>query len=204
MNDRLRRQLAFIIEADKLKAIVRQNYLADGSRRENDAEHSWHLALMVAVLAEHAATGNLDLLRILKMVLIHDLVEIDAGDAFVYDEAARAAAEAKERAAAERIFGLLPDDQRDEYRALWEEFEAAATPEARFARAVDRLAPLMLNYHSGGIMWRAKGLRAEQVRAVNRRIEAGAPALWAVAETMIDEATRAGALIADAPVTPMD
>src|SRR5262249_50705513 len=149
MSDRLARQIAFIIEIDKAKQVLRQTLLMDGSRLENDAEHSWHLAVMALLLAEYAGEA-VDLLRVLKMVLIHDLVEIDAGDTFVYDVEALATRREREERAADRIFGLLPADVEEEFRALWEEFEAQATPEARFAAALDRLQPLLHNYHTGG------------------------------------------------------
>jgi putative hydrolase of HD superfamily len=198
MADRLHSQLAFLLEADKLKSILRRNTLADASCRENDAEHSWHFALMALILAEHAADAGIDVLKAIKMALIHDLVEIDAGDTFVYDEAARADQTERERAAADRIFNLLPPDQAADLRALWDEFEAGATPEARFAKAVDRLNPLMLNYHAGGVAWRSHNLTAAQVREVNRRsIETGAPALWAEAVAMIGDAARRGLLRPD-------
>jgi putative hydrolase of HD superfamily len=198
-NERLERQMRFLVEADKLKAILRQNTLADGSRRENDAEHSWHFALMALVLAEHAAQAGIDAFKVVKMALIHDLVEIDAGDVFLYDEAKRAGQAEAERAAAERLFGLLPPGQAADLRALWEEFEAAATPEARFAKAVDRLGPLTLNYHAQGVMWKRHGLTDAPVRRLNRRgIEPGSPTLWACAEAMIDDAVRQGNLRPDA------
>jgi putative hydrolase of HD superfamily len=144
-DSRLARQVQFIVEVDKLKDIYRQTVLIHSGRAENDAEHSWHLCLLVIVLAEHANLPNLDLLRVLKMLIIHDLVEIDAGDTFAYDAQRMADQYAREAQAAERIFGLLPDDQTREFRALWEEFEAKETAEARFASAVDRFQPVLLN-----------------------------------------------------------
>lgn len=141
MDDRLRRQLEFLLELDKAKSVYRQSHVTAEDRNETDAEHMWHLALFVLVLAEHAGEA-VDPLHALKLVLLHDVVEIHAGDAYIYDEAAAARKEQREIAAADRIYALLPDDQRDEFRALWEEFEAKATPEARFAGSVDRLAPL--------------------------------------------------------------
>lgn len=192
-TDRLRSQIEFVLECDKAKRVLRQNPLSDGSRRENDAEHSWHLALMALVLAEHASEP-VDVGVVLRMLLVHDLVEIDAGDTFVYDEAAHADKEEREAAAAERIFGLLPADQGDAFRALWEEFEARETPEARFAGAVDRLSPLLLNRASGGGAWGEHGITAPRVRELNARIGDAAPELWVYARELIDGAVEAGLL----------
>ncbi|HYP18005.1 MAG TPA: HD domain-containing protein [Opitutus sp.] len=147
---RLRRQIEFIVECDKLKEIFRQTINTQSRRAENDAEHSWHLCLCVIVLAEHANQPDLDVLRVLKMVIVHDLVEIDAGDTFAYDAAAMAGQHEREALAAARIFGLLPSDQAREFRALWDEFEAKKTPEARFATAVDRFQPMLLNCRTQG------------------------------------------------------
>jgi len=190
---RLRAQLSFILEADQLKGILRRSVLTDGSRRENDAEHSWHLALMAVVLAEYAPLG-LDLGRVLQMLVVHDLVEIDAGDSFVYDEAALATKAEREGVAARRIFGLLPADQRARLSALWEEFEARETAEARFAAAMDRLEPLLLNFQTGGATWKPNGIRREQVVARNQGISEGSPVLWAFVERLIDEAVARGYL----------
>ncbi len=194
VGERLQRQIQFILEADRLKQVFRRNTLLDQPRLENDAEHTWHLALMALLLSEYAATPGLDLLRVLKMILVHDLVEIDAGDAFVYDAAAMAAKEGLERSAAERIFGLPPADQGAEIRALWEEFEARETPEARFAAAMDRLQPLLLNYHTGGGAWRRHGVTGDQVLDRNRPIADGAPALWKYARVLIEKAMQVGFL----------
>lgn len=189
--DRLYKQIRFFLEADKLKQVYRQNYLADGSRKENDAEHSWHLALMCLLLGEHAGDGKqLEMLRILKMILIHDIVEIDAGDTYCYDKEAAAAKSEKEQRAAERLFKLLPPDQEAEYRALWEEFEAKLTPEARFAAALDRLQPLTLNYASGGKSWQEHQISVSQVLERNCEIADGSPLLWEFARSMIDEAVK--------------
>lgn len=191
--DRLRRQLEFLVEIDKAKSIFRQSYVTDGSRKENDAEHMWHLALFVLVLAEHAGEP-IDVLKVLKMVVIHDIVEIDAGDVFVYDEAARVGKAAAEAAAAERLYGLLPPDQGAEYRALWEEFEAKETAEARFAGAVDRLQPVLLNLTTRGRSWAEHGITADRVLALNARIGDGSPALWDHARGLLEEAMRDGYL----------
>jgi putative hydrolases of HD superfamily len=175
---RLPAQLGFVLEVDRLKSVIRRGYLADGSRRENTAEHSWTLALMALVLAEHAAEP-VDVAAVVRMVVIHDLVEVDAGDTYVYDEAGQASKEARERAAADRLYGLLPTDQGAELRALWDDFEHSTSPEARFARSVDRFAGFLLNHASGGRAWRENDVTADRVHAVNETIEAGSPALWA-------------------------
>jgi putative hydrolases of HD superfamily len=196
MSERLRQQLEFLVEIDKAKSIFRQSYVTDGSRKENDAEHMWHLALFVLVLAEHAGEP-IDVLRVLKMVVIHDIVEIDAGDVFVYDDAARVGKAAAEAEAAERLYGLLPADQGAEYRALWEEFEAKATPEARFAGAVDRLQPVLLNLTTKGRSWAEHGITSDRVLALNARIGDGSPALWDHARGLL-EAARSDGYLPDA------
>ena len=195
--DRIEQQIAFIVEIDKLKQVLRRTYLIDGKRRENSAEHSWHLAAMAVLLLEYARE-ELDLARVVKMLLLHDVVEIDAGDTFAYDEAGHADKKEREQRAAERIFNLLPSDMAEEVFALWEEFEAGATPEAKYAEALDRFQPILLNYGSGGIAWREHGISAEQVRARNRRIEAGAPALWTYVRGLIDRAVSSGRLASGA------
>ncbi len=192
-TDRLQRQLAFIVEIDKAKTILRNSLVIEAGRRENDAEHAWHLAVMARLLAEYARE-EIDVDRVIEMLLVHDLVEIDAGDTFIYDTAARERQAEKERAAADRIFGLLPPDQADALRAAWEEFEARQTPEARFAFALDRLQPLLLNFHTQGHAWRKHGVRRAQVMAVNATIAYGAPELWEYARELIDEAVQRGYL----------
>src|SRR5688500_561209 len=164
--ERLQQQIQFLIEIDRLKQIFRQSSLMDGSRLENDAEHSWHFAMMALILAEHAKE-SIDISRVLRMALIHDIVEIDAGDSFVYDDAAMATKTMRELAAAERIFNILPDDQAREIRALWDEFEEQETPEARFAGAIDRLCGLLSNYQSGGGGWKRHNVSAGRIRARN-------------------------------------
>lgn len=193
MGERLRRQLEFMVEVDALKTVIRRSYLTHDRRRENSAEHSWHLALAAILLSEYAGHG-LDLLRTLKMVLVHDLVEIDAGDTYCYDEEAAVHREARERKAADRIFGLLPEDQAQEYRALWEEFEAGRTPEARFGAALDRLQPLLQNFHSGGVSWKEHGIRLDQVMDRSRPIGEFSQTLWQAAEEIIGKAVRKGFL----------
>jgi putative hydrolase of HD superfamily len=190
-DGRLERQLQFLLELDKLKQIVRRTYLTDRSRLENDAEHSWHLAVYAMVLIEHAPAG-VDRLRVLQMVVVHDVVEIDAGDTFLYDDAANADKAERERRAADRIFALLPADQASAVRRLWEEFEARATPEAKFAAAVDRLQSLMNNLATKGASWREHGVTAGQILARARYIGDSAPALWAHVQSAIQEAVAQG------------
>ncbi|HEX7132358.1 MAG TPA: HD domain-containing protein [Iamia sp.] len=191
LDPRTTAQLAFLVEADRLKSILRANPLVDGSRRENSAEHSWHIALMAAVLAERSEEP-VDLGRALCLCLIHDLVEIDAGDTPPWDEAGRATKAAREAAAADRLFALLPDDQAATFRAWWDEFEAAETPEARLARAVDSLAPLIVNHAAGGQLWREKGRTEADVRARNARLETWVPGLVPVVDALVDDAVRKG------------
>lgn len=186
---RLEQQLRFITELDQLKQVLRQTSLIDGSRRENSAEHSWHLALMAVVLLEYAPAGT-DLTRVLKMLVLHDVVEIEAGDTFCYDAQANLNKAAREQAAATHIFGLLPGDLGAQLRGLWEEFEAGATSEARFANALDRLQPLLHNFHTGGGTWRAHNISRDQVLRRMRPIEHGAPSLWPYVLHLIDEACR--------------
>ncbi|MDD4146089.1 MAG: HD domain-containing protein [Clostridia bacterium] len=193
-EERLQKQIDFIVEMDKLKHIYRQSYLADGSRKENDAEHSWHLALMVFLLAEHTLEQEVDLLHTMKMVIIHDLVEIDAGDTYCYDEKAALDKEERERKAAERIFNLLPADQAQELRELWEEFEELATPEARYAAALDRLQPLLLNYASQGKSWQEHEVTRSYTLKRNNHIEDSSAVLWAYALRLLDEAVKKGYL----------
>jgi len=190
----LEQQLSFLLTADKLKKVLRQSPLTDRSRRENSAEHSWHVALMAMVLAGYAPAGA-DPARVITMLLIHDLVEVDAGDLFVYaDEAAQARQADAERAAADRLFGLLPPAQSDMLRALWEEFEARVTPDARFARALDRLQPMLINMVTEGGSWAAHGITADQVLTKVALIEDGSAALGDYARDMIARAVGQGLL----------
>ena len=175
--ERLQKQMAFLLEADKEKFITRQTLLSDGKRRENDAEHAWHLALMTLLLGEYA-NEKIDLLHTVSMVLIHDLVEIYAGDTFAYDEEGKKTQRARETAAADRLFAMLPQDQGKRIRALWEEFEAARTPEAAFARAMDNLQPTMLNAATGGIAWEEHGTRLSEVLQRQAVTPRGSKALW--------------------------
>lgn len=182
----LERQLAFLREIDRLKSVVRLSPLIDGSRRENSAEHSWHLAMYALVLSEHAA-GAIDVMRVVKMLLIHDIVEIDAGDVPFHVPAAHAGQAEREHLAAERLFGLLPDAQAAEFRELWFEFEAAESDDAKFAKALDRFQPMLHNAATGGGTWIECEVTLEQVKARCRPpIERGAPALWTVAAGMAE------------------
>jgi putative hydrolase of HD superfamily len=187
-------QLVFLLEADRLKTVLRQSTLTDRSRRENSAEHSWHLALMALVLAEYAPPG-LDLQRVLAMLVLHDLVEIDAGDLFAYAPAADLARQERaERAAADRLFGLLPPGQSERFRGIWDEFEERLSQEAKFARAMDRLQPMLINMVTGGGTWLAHGVTADQVLTRVALIADGSPALGTFARDMITRAVAEGLL----------
>jgi putative hydrolase of HD superfamily len=187
-------QLRFLLEADRLKGVLRQSQIIDGSRRENSAEHSWHLALMSLVLGEYAPAGT-DLGRVTAMTVVHDLVEIDAGDLFVYaGEQAQARQEEAERAAADRLFALLPAGQAASFRALWDEFEERRTPEAKFARALDRLQPMLANYQLGGGTWAQHGVTADQALTKVALIEDGSAALGAFARELVSAAVSQGFL----------
>lgn len=186
-------QLAFIREIDRVKSVFRQTDLMDRSRKENDAEHSWHIAVMAWTLRRHAPAG-LDVLRTVTMLLIHDLVEIDCGDTFCYDTEGMVGKHDREAAAARRIFGILPPEQARELQALWEEFEDRETPEARYANALDRLQPMLHNYATQGGAWREHGVTADRVLRRNRIIADGSPELWAYARQMIADAVTRGYL----------
>jgi putative hydrolases of HD superfamily len=163
ISGRLDQQIQFIVEIDKLKAIIRRTTLIDRSRDENSAEHSWHIALMAPLLAEYS-DQLVDVFKVVKMLLVHDVVEIDAGDTYCYDVAANLDKADREQTAADRLFGLLPSDQAAEFRSLWEEFETNVTADAKFANALDRLQPFLNNYHTQGKQWQSHGINAEQVR----------------------------------------
>ena len=193
-SERLEQQVRFILEVDKLKEIFRQTVCTQSRRPENDAEHSWHLCLAVIVLAEHANDAGLDVLRVLKMVILHDLVEIDAGDTFAYDTAAMAGQHEREAVAADRIFGLLPADQAREFRALWDEFEDRKTPEAKFAAAIDRFQPVLLNSSTEGSAWNRHGVTQDRVIARNSQISEGSAPLWDYTRAMIQRTVDAGHL----------
>lgn len=188
---RLEQQLQFILEIDKLKSVYRRTYLVNGERLENSAEHSWHLALLAMVLAEHANDAP-DIAKVIKMVLIHDIVEIDAGDTYLYDD--QGDKQERERRAAERLFGLLPPDQEEEFRTLWQEFESGATPESRFASALDRFIPQLHNFHTDGRSWKEHGITADRVLGRNVPIRDGSKILWDWTETLIESAVVRGIL----------
>lgn len=185
MTQRLEQQIAFLNEADKLKSTVRATLLCDASRYENSAEHSWHIALYALVLADQAGP-NVDINLVIKMLLLHDLVEIDAGDNPIFGDYDAQAMAAQEQAAADRIFGLLPSDLRDDLRVIWEEFEAAKTPSAQFAKSLDRFQPPMQNLQSGGGSWTDYNVSEDQIaQKVGSKIKIGAPGLWAYARVRI-------------------
>lgn len=191
--ERLRNQLEFVVEIDKLKEIHRRTDLISGRRKENSAEHCWHLALMAMVFKEHREEV-LDMDKVLQMVLLHDVVEIDAGDTYCYDVDGNRDKKERERNAADRIFGLLPSDQAGEFQSLWEEFEEGATPEARYAAALDRLMPLLHNFFTGGRSWKEHGIVKTQVMERCAPIRAGSSELWALTLEVVDEAVRQGYL----------
>jgi putative hydrolase of HD superfamily len=174
---RLDQQFEFIREIDKEKMIGRQTYLSDGARKENDAEHAWHMAIMTLLLGEYA-NEEIDVLKTISMLLIHDLVEIDAGDTYAYDEEGKKTQAERESKAADRIFGLLPEDQGMKFRSLWEEFEARKTPEAKFARVMDNLQPMMLNAASDGKAWAEHQVKLAQILARNEHTAEGSKELW--------------------------
>lgn len=192
-DERVACQIAFLLEADRLKSVLRRTPLVDGSRRENSAEHSWHLMLAAMVLSEHVVE-RCDLLRVLELLVVHDLVEIDAGDTFAYDVSAHATKAAREEAAAARIFGMLPGEQPARFEALWHEFEAQQTAESRFANALDRVQPLLLNASSGGGSWRDHEVTRAQVLARMAPIETTMPALWPSVLSIVDAFTASGML----------
>lgn len=188
------KQISFIMELDKIKKTTRQTYLSDGSRKENDAEHSWHLALMVFVLAEYA-NEPIDVLKTMKMVLLHDVIEIDAGDTYAYDTEGNKTKRERELKAADRIFGLLPKEQGEEFRSLWDEFEEMETPEAKFANMLDKVQPLLLNDAAGGKSWQEHGVKQSQVLERNKRTGEGSDAIWAYAKTLIGKNVKEGHLL---------
>ncbi len=195
-KERLEKQIRFIVEADKVKNIFRQTYLADGERKENDAEHSWHLAMMAVLLQEHMKE-KADLVKVMTMVLIHDLVEIDAGDTYAYDEKGAQTKREREVKAADRIFGLLPEDQGTYFRELWEEFEAYETPEAKFAHLLDNFQPLLLNDASGGKSWKEHGVHRAQPMKRNERIPETSETVWEKMLEIFDKHVECGNLLED-------
>jgi len=190
-RERFEKQMAFALEADKEKNILRQTHLSGHGRQENDAEHAWHMAMMIYLLREYA-NEPFDLAKTMMMALIHDIVEIDAGDTYAYDEAAMETQAERERMAAERIFGLLPDDQREELRGLFEEFEAGETAEAKFARTMDNLQPLMLNDSNNGGDWREHQVTKTQIMKRHARNQIGSEVIGAYTKELIEKNVRKG------------
>ncbi len=195
MDDRLRKQMSFALEMDKEKGIGRQTYILDALRKENDAEHGWHLALMTMVLSEYA-NEKIDVSRTMSMVVIHDIVEIDAGDTYAYDNVGNATKADREQKAADRIFNILPTDQAEYFMELWREFEEAKTPEAKFANTIDSVQPLMLNDASNGLAWREHQVAASKVRErAERKIKPGSERLYQMVLEIIDKNVAKGNLI---------
>lgn len=193
-KDRLQKQISFIVEIDKLKEVYRRSFIMEATRNENDAEHTWHLAMMAVLLTEYVDTKDLDLLRVLKMILIHDLVEIDAGDTFAYDPQGQLDKKDREERAAERIFNLLPKDQAEEVFALWREFETGQTEEAKYAHALDKLQPVLQNYYTQGKSWRQHKVSSNQVLARVSVIKDSSVQLWKYTVELIEDAVKKGFL----------
>lgn len=201
MTDRLQKQMDFLLEIDKAKSIFRQTYLADGTRKENDAEHSWHIAIMAFTLQEYFG-DDIDVLKVIKMLLMHDIIEIYAGDTYCYDAVGYLDKAERELASAKKIYALLPEDQRDEYMALWREFEAEESPEAAFAVILDRIQPLLIHFAAEGKSWREHGIHRSQVMKRNAFTFAHAPAeIQAFVLHLIDESVKRGYLAEDEPNT---
>ena len=196
MTDKLARQLEFLAEADKMKSVFRQTLVMDMSRRENDAEHSWHIALMALTLFEYSTCEGADINRVLKMALLHDLVEVYAGDTFAYDAEGSKYKQAREEAAADKLFSLLPPAQAREYRALWEEFDAMLTPDAMYASAIDRLQPFISNSRTGGHTWVRHKITAGQVYERMAPVKEALPELWEFVESVVRDALGKGQLLA--------
>ena len=190
--DRLVKQINFIIEIDKLKKILRQTALVDRSRQENVSEHSWHISVMALILAEYSNESNLDILRVIKMLLVHDLVEIDAGDTFLYDNEGNHDKYEREQKAAQRIFGLLPSEQADELQTIWEEFEDMSSSEAKFAKALDSLQPVLMAFYNKGWSWKTHGLMKSQVLEKKKSIKKGSRMLWEYTKSLLNQATEKG------------
>lgn len=194
--ERLEKQIQFILEVDKLKTIYRQTYISDVSRKENDSEHSWHLALMCVLLKEYA-NEEIDVLKVMTMVLIHDIVEIDAGDTYAYDAKGATTKTERELKAAERIFNILPKDQADYFRQLWDEFEECITPESKFAATLDRFQPMLLNDAGEGISWRYHHVKKSQVLKRNEKIPEGSQTIWEYMKKVIDKNVNNGNILTD-------
>lgn len=193
-NSRLAKQIEFITLIDQAKQVYRQNVVIGTTRQENDAEHSWHLAVMAIILSEHSAAKELDMLKVLKMALVHDLVEIYAGDTFCYDDQAIKDKEQREAIAADKLFSILPGDQGENFRELWQEFEAKLSPEARFAACLDRLQPLILNYNTAGHTWQNPGVNSSKVLERNAMLQENTPALWDYVNEVIQDSIEKGYL----------
>ena len=193
-EERLKKQFAFLEEIDKEKNVFRQTYLACGGRKENDAEHSWQMAMMVMLMVEYS-NEPIDVFHTMSMALVHDLIEIYAGDTYAYDEVGNSNKKERETAAADRLFALLPDDQRDKLRGLWDEFEEGITPEARFANTVDKIQPLMLNNASGGLSWKEHGVHSSQVYKRNEKTAEGSRVMWEYADNNFIKPNIGGGLI---------
>jgi putative hydrolase of HD superfamily len=191
--ERIDKQIDFLLEIDRLKSVYRRNYISDGTKRENDAEHSWYFAMAALLLSEYSNL-KIDVNKVIRMALIHDIVEIDAGDTFIYDEIAKKRQKEREAKAAERIFSILPDDQKDYYSALWSEFEDNMTEESRFARAIDRVVAILLNYKSDGKAWKENKIAYSQVYEINKRIAEGSVKIWSLVEDIIKRAAAEGKL----------
>lgn len=190
--DRLQKQLNLLIELDQLKSVLRRTRIKSAEKRlENSAEHSWHVALMAILLEEHA-NESVNIARVVKMLLLHDIVEIDAGDTFVYDTVATEQQEQKELEAAHRLFGMLPEEQGRDLLEIWLEFETAASADAKFAKALDRLIPMLLNYHNQGQSWVEHGVSRTQALTINKKIENGSTVLWDKAQQVIEDAVSNG------------
>ena len=194
--ERLKKQMEFIVEIDKVKNIFRQTYLADRGRKENDAEHSWHLALMAVLLKEYSSE-EVDLSRVVPMVLVHDLVEIDAGDTYAYDAAGVSTQKEWENQAADRIFGMLPADQGEWLRNLWDEFEAYETPDAKFAHLLDNCQPLLLNDASNGLSWEEHQVKKSQIYRRNQRVPETSGVIWEYMQSLIEKHVKLGHIIDD-------
>ena len=192
--ERFKKQLDFILEIDKEKEIYRQTHLTEYKRQENDAEHAWHMAIMIYLLKEYA-NEEFDVAKAMMMALTHDIVEIDAGDTYAYDNANLVTQKDREEKAADRIYGLLPDEQRDELRALFEEFEEGKTPEAKFARVMDNFQPLILNDSNNGKDWRVHGIKKSQVEKRQISSKMGSEAIWEYTKELIDSNVKKGNLI---------
>lgn len=193
-NERLLKQIEFIIEIDKMKQIFRQNVVIGTERNENDAEHSWHLAVMAILLSEYMEEKNINMLRVIKMALIHDLVEIYAGDTFCYDEKANEDKAEREKSSADKLFNILPSDQAEEIYSLWREFEEMKTPEACFAACLDRIQPFILNCNTNGHTWKKPGVTSEKVLKRNKILEKNMPELWEYVNEAIEECISKGYL----------